>query len=95
MEESTEPSLDEKTVMHNGTADAADATDKKREAILEACRQRDLDSLRALAESPGGFLADDIRQQACELLTYVPKHINTSIHTYSLSRADTPGTPTQ
>jgi hypothetical protein len=79
MEESTEPSLDEKTVKHNGTADAAD---KKREAILEACRQRDLDSLRALAESTGGFLADDIRQQACKLLASVPKHINTSVHTY-------------
>jgi TBC1 domain family member 20 len=68
MEESTEPVLDEKTVGHNGTADAAD---KKREAILEACGQRDLGALRALAESPGGFLTDDIRQQACKLLTYL------------------------
>ena len=79
MEEPTESSLNEKTVTHNGTADAAD---KKRAAILEACSQRDLDSLRALAESPGGFLADDIREQACKLLAYVPKHISTSLHTY-------------
>lgn len=65
MEEPTEPSLDEKTIKLNGTTDA---TDKKKDAILEACRQRDLGALRALAESPGGFLTDDIRQQACKLM---------------------------
>ncbi len=63
MEEPLDPSFDEKVDNHNGTASA---TDEKKEAILEACKQRDLDALRALAELPGGFLTDEIRQQACK-----------------------------
>lgn len=39
---------------------------EKEEAILKACKQRDLTKLRALAESHGGFLNDEIRQQACK-----------------------------
>lgn len=42
------------------------ANDEKKEAILEACRTRDLDTLTALAESRGGFLTDSLRQQACK-----------------------------
>jgi hypothetical protein len=65
MEDSTKsPSLNEKGVNHHKSATYA--TDEKRKAILEACSQRDLDALRALAQSPGGFLADSIRQRACK-----------------------------
>lgn len=39
---------------------------EKEEAILRACKQRDLIKLRELAESQGGFLNDEIRQQACK-----------------------------
>lgn len=48
------------------SADHFDAGSGKERAILEACRWRNLDALRALAESPGGFLTDKIRQQACK-----------------------------
>lgn len=60
MEDRSETILLEKTANHN------DATSEKERAILEACRWRNLGDLRALAESPGGFLTDEIRQQACE-----------------------------
>jgi hypothetical protein len=75
MEEPLEPSFDEKVDNHN---DPASATDEKKEAILEACRQRDLDALRALAELPGGFLTDEIRQQACKRSVMAPpeQHID-------------------
>ncbi|KAK3905452.1 rab-GTPase-TBC domain-containing protein [Staphylotrichum tortipilum] len=61
-----EPGLDEKT------ADSTHADDKKKEEILEACRFRDLDALRALAESPGGFISDVLRQQAWPILLGTP-----------------------
>lgn len=38
---------------------------EKFQAVEEACKWRDLDKLRKLAESEGGFLADELRQQAC------------------------------
>ncbi|KXX82128.1 GTPase-activating protein gyp10 [Madurella mycetomatis] len=68
MEEPIELRLDEKTTTanHNGTIE------QKRAAILEACRRRDLSALRALAESPGGFLTDSIRQQAWPVLLGIP-----------------------
>ena len=57
--------LDEK--MEHGVKESLDEDNEKKKAIiLEACRKGDLDALRALAESPGGFLADSIRQQACK-----------------------------
>lgn len=43
---------------------------KKKQAILEACERKDLDRLRFLAESPGGFLSDAIRQQTCKSWLY-------------------------
>jgi hypothetical protein len=88
MEEPIEPSLDEKTASHN---DAAHADDEKKKAILEACSQRDLDALRALAESRGGFLTDSIRQQACKCFTALRVNLTSSLS----PRADTPGTPAQ
>ncbi|KAA8635877.1 hypothetical protein SMACR_01716 [Sordaria macrospora] len=45
---------------------------EKEEAILKACKQRDLTKLRALAESHGGFLSDEIRQQAWPILLGIP-----------------------
>lgn len=62
MEEPVELRFDEKTT----TASPNGTTEQKKAAILEACRHRDLGVLRALAESPGGFLTDGIRQQACK-----------------------------
>lgn len=40
--------------------------EKKAQAILDACNCKNLGDLRVLAESPGGFLTDSLRQQACE-----------------------------
>ncbi|KAK1779118.1 rab-GTPase-TBC domain-containing protein [Copromyces sp. CBS 386.78] len=45
---------------------------EKEEAILKACKQRDLTKLRALSESQGGFLNDEIRQQAWPILLGIP-----------------------
>jgi TBC1 domain family member 20 len=33
--------------------------------ILDACRWKDTDTLRALAASEGGLLSDELRRQAC------------------------------
>jgi len=33
--------------------------------ILEACKWKDLDALRALASSEGGLVSDHVRRQAC------------------------------
>ena len=38
---------------------------EKKLAIENACARSDVLGLRALAESAGGFLSDDIRRQAC------------------------------
>lgn len=38
----------------------------KARVILDACQRRDLDALRDLAISEGGFLSDSLRQRACE-----------------------------
>lgn len=40
----------------------------KAREIIDACRRRDIEGLQALAESPGGFVTDNLRQQACELV---------------------------
>lgn len=42
---------------HNNNAKATE--------ILEACKWRDIETLRALATSEGGLLSDDLRRQAC------------------------------
>lgn len=49
------------------TDSAAQLEEVKAQQIIDACRRRDLEGLQALAESPGGFIRDDLRQQACEL----------------------------
>ncbi len=74
----TEDALDGKAAGHasngkKGGLGHADAQ-RKKATILEACRTGDLDSLRALAESPGGFLADSIRQQACKCRSRLALH---------------------
>ncbi|KAK0718200.1 rab-GTPase-TBC domain-containing protein [Lasiosphaeria miniovina] len=68
MDASDEAALREKATNHN---DGSVATDKMKD-ILEACRWRDLDALRVLAESPGGFLKDSIRQKAWPVLLGLP-----------------------
>ena len=60
------------------TAESSPPLDeKKAQAILDACNFKNLDGLRALAESPGGFLTDSLRQQACE---YPPCHIYIALY---------------
>ena len=48
---------------------------EKKLAIEEACAQSDISSLKALAESVGGFLTDDIRRQACTLSRIFPSQL--------------------
>lgn len=45
----------------------------KAQEITEACRRRDIEGLQALAESPGGFIRDELRQQACESVRWLLK----------------------
>ena len=40
---------------------------EKEVAILKACQWRDIEALKGHAESPGGFMTDAIRQEACRL----------------------------
>ena len=47
---------------------------EKEQAIREACKWNNLDELRALAESRGGFLLDELRQQACVEIHTPPSH---------------------
>lgn len=44
---------------------AQEAAGAKTNDILEACKWSDLSKLKALAESTGGFLTDDLRRLAC------------------------------
>jgi TBC1 domain family member 20 len=51
-----------------GDHDSDDPSDfalKKTLDILDACKWRDLNRLRSLAEASGGFLTDDLRRIAC------------------------------
>jgi len=73
MESPEEPVSPEKSIGH-----ATLSTDKEH-AILEACRWRNLDALRVLAESQGGFITDKIRQQACECTPWAPTLSSPSI----------------
>jgi len=43
------------------------SVEEKREKIQQACRDRDLNMIANLALSTDGLLADDIRQEVCEL----------------------------
>ncbi|KAK3352347.1 rab-GTPase-TBC domain-containing protein [Lasiosphaeria hispida] len=70
MDDSSEASLREKNTSEGDVAAAAAAA--KEHNILEACRRRNLGDLRILAESPGGFLTDKIRQQAWPVLLGLP-----------------------
>ncbi|KAI0394365.1 rab-GTPase-TBC domain-containing protein [Xylariaceae sp. FL0594] len=45
-----------------------DATDSKRAHILDACGRKDIDELRTIAITSGGFLTDDLRSKAWPLL---------------------------
>lgn len=40
-------------------------SDEKREAIQQACQQRDVGALVQLATSSGGLLDDELRRSAC------------------------------
>jgi hypothetical protein len=47
---------------------ASDAQNEKTVEILDACKWRDIARLRSLAETPGGFLDDDLRRAAWPIL---------------------------
>lgn len=47
----------------------------KESQILDACQRRDIQALQALAESPGGFVTDEIRQRACEFVQLGPGYL--------------------
>jgi hypothetical protein len=61
--EADEPNIPEKTD-HN--EEVAENSREKELAIRRACKHRDLNLLRDLADSPGGLLSDNIREEACE-----------------------------
>jgi hypothetical protein len=63
--ESSMDSLDGNTTSGPTSEEKITWESEKVQAIDEACRWRNLDQLRGLAESKGGFLTDDLRQQAC------------------------------
>jgi hypothetical protein len=71
-----ETSVDGDAALLETTVSHASSHSEKEEVILRACKWRDLDSLKALAESPGGFLTDDIRQQACKSTLEIPDTIS-------------------
>ncbi|KAJ0117884.1 gtpase-activating protein gyp10 [Diaporthe amygdali] len=50
----------------------AELQEIKAREVIDACRRRDIESLQALAESPGGFLTDELRQQAWPVLLGLP-----------------------
>lgn len=60
------------SLLSEKTAGYDTSKSEKATNILEACRWRNLDALRLLAESPGGFLTDKIRQQAWPVLLGLP-----------------------
>ncbi|ROW15249.1 hypothetical protein VPNG_02950 [Cytospora leucostoma] len=66
-ETSQSPAVDVKEA--NGDAHIWSA---KVDKILDACRRRDIEDLQSLAESPGGFVTDVVRQQAWPVLLGVP-----------------------
>ncbi|KAG8166933.1 hypothetical protein KVR01_002622 [Diaporthe batatas] len=54
------------------TDSTAQMEEVKAQQIIDACRRRDLEGLQALAESPGGFIRDELRQQAWPILLGLP-----------------------
>jgi hypothetical protein len=61
--------IPEENANTRGSAGSSPPQDEERVAkakeILEACRWKDVETLRALSTSKGGLLSDDIRRQAC------------------------------
>ncbi|PSS25672.1 hypothetical protein M430DRAFT_134332 [Amorphotheca resinae ATCC 22711] len=64
--------IPEENANTRGSAGSSPPQDEERVAkakgILEACRWKDVETLRALSTSKGGLLSDDIRRQAWPLL---------------------------
>jgi hypothetical protein len=55
------------------TAAAQVKTQRKRQMILDACRESDIEQLRVLAQESGGFLDDSLRRQAWPILLGPPE----------------------
>lgn len=56
---------DEKKPAISRTSSQQQKYDAKATKILEACKWKDVHTLRALATTEGGLLSDDLRRQAC------------------------------
>lgn len=53
-------------VSETNTAHIPTRDSEKTTAILEACKWKDLESLRKLSTSEGGLLNDELRRKACK-----------------------------
>lgn len=60
----------------------------KARKILDACRRRDIDHLKGLAESQGGFLTDSLRQQACKSYSHTDTQFVYDSQSFAISLAN-------
>lgn len=89
-EEGTEEKQGDKGTAEDPQSPAIDAKEAdvkahtqsaKVDKILDACRRRDIEELQSLAESPGGFVTDVVRQQACESKScHIRVHLRAAAH---------------
>lgn len=76
-----EPTIVEKTsLLDKADVFEYDKISERERDILESCSRRDLDKLRCIAESPGGFVTDRLRQSACK---YISHSIYTLTHPWT------------
>lgn len=59
------------TLSEKQALEETDIASQKASEIFEACKWRDTTRLRLLAESPGGFLADECRRVACKWSSHI------------------------
>ena len=78
-----EKSADGDAALLKKTTSHASSHSEKEEAILKACQWRDLEALKVLAESPGGFMTDAIRQQACKSTQEITNTISFALQSMS------------
>lgn len=65
----------------------------KEARVRDACQRRDVEELQALAQSSGGFLTDELRQQACKrnVMQRLWSARSSRLTSFHVTRADTPG----
>ncbi|KAK4211690.1 GTPase-activating protein gyp10 [Rhypophila decipiens] len=92
---------DDETYDESVTVEQADMLDKtgvfeidkisnRERDILDACRWKKLDRLMEIAESPGGFVTDELRRSAWPLLLGLPTNAEATSPTDSASWKDLP-----